>query len=147
MGEASHIRTTLSVSPTETDEDIEAVIGRLLFISKIGVGDKISMKDMSICSNTMLYKFIRSFFGDKDDTKDGTLTFIREVIYDALNKISDCRLSGDFRITYVPVLVDAINKSRKGIVNLTKTYSQNANFVSNIEALVTLLDMKLRMVS
>ena len=110
------------------------VIKKLKFISKIEAGERINVNTVSTSSNTIFNSIYRSVF---KESRSKTFFFLNEVIdrsfelilvYKNSNKISD-------KITCAQIIED-VTMSISGLENLQSTYSEDRNFICDIDTLI-----------
>jgi hypothetical protein len=110
------------------------VIKKLKFISRIEAGERINVNTVSTSSNSIFNSIYRSVF---KESRTKTFSFLNEVIdrsfelivlYKGSHKISD-------QITCSQIIED-ITMSIHGLENLQSTYSEDRNFICDIDTLI-----------
>lgn len=125
------------------------IIGKLKFIGKIKEGEIIDVQSLTLHPSgwiTSVYRTIKNLF-TKVESRDITLEFVNEALEEGLELAnlyySSC---GDesFHKRIGNLLVQSLQESRKGISNLKSTYGNDAMYTARIEAMLSMLDAKLK---
>lgn len=125
-------------------KDCKDITARLKFISRLNKGDKINVKNMFIQQQHSWFdKLSRSFY--HVDDRSNTLVLLNETICDSLELFN----------TYIQIPNDAYSQiqarnlimdmrsTKKGMINLKDTYSDDVMFVCQIDALIEDTEAKL----
>lgn len=124
----------------ETNEDI---ISRLKFIGKIQKGEKINVRNMSVQPDSIITRVYRSFINL--DSRINTLNFVTHIIkksFELINMHLVTKRPFD-RIWCVNIIND-INNSRVGLLNLKDTYSADIMFCCKIDTLIQEMDARIQ---
>ncbi len=158
------------------EQPIKDIISKLIFISKINVGEKLNVRDYFVRDNNSisqrLIRTIKNFFSqDTGEYKEDSLKFLENTISEALELIfiyypkskdnekedfnsdtnsermfpssSGGAIKLDFNRSIALLLIKNVKDCKIGIENLKQTYSYDRNFVSDLQALLQTLDIKL----
>ena len=128
------------------DNQVQQVIGRLKFMSKIRHGEKINVRELFIRDNDSvvqrLMRTIRNastYLSSSEivESKEATLSFIKDTVNDAITLITVYRSSGDeFKQNIANIIVENLEASKSGIRNLVSTYQSDRKFISEAEAVI-----------
>jgi len=125
----------------QSDKNVDDILSKLLFLSKLKEGEKINTCDFCIEDNSWWTTLRRTIF--RDQSREKNLEFIRSLIDSALETAKKCFESNDeLHRNIGNLIVDALEQSRTGIFNLTKTYEADRMFVSKLETLLGILKEK-----
>ena len=143
-------RKTLQIETTQfknfvidnCDVSVYDIISKLLFISKIKEGEKINTEDLYIEETTWFSALRRTFF--RNQSRSRTLDFVKNLTDTALDFASKCISSYvDFHRNIGNYIIESLEQSKVGLVNLTKTYEDDRMFVSKMQTLIGILDEKI----
>lgn len=124
-----------------SDRDVQDVLSKLRFISKIRKGEKINISTLSLVEDTWINNFYRTL--SFEDSRSKTLEFIKDVSDRALGYVADFILNGDkFKRSVGLMILEDIKNMNNGISGLAATYGSDRMFVSKVEAFQTLLNVK-----
>jgi hypothetical protein len=112
------------------------IVCKLIFLSKINEGEKINVKSMSITDNSMYANVYRYLF--TSESKDTTYEFIKNTIDNAFSVLT---LNENKYLT--DTIIKSIIDAKNGILKLQQTYSLDRMFVSKLETLLKLIDIRL----
>lgn len=112
------------------------IVCKLIFLSKINEGEKINVKSMSITDNSMYANVYRYLF--TTESKETTYEFIKNTIDNAFSVLC---LSKNQELT--DTIIKSIIDSKNGIIKLQQTYSLDRMFVSKLETLLKLIELRL----
>jgi hypothetical protein len=125
-----------------SDRDVQDVVSKLRFISKIRKGEKINISTLTLVEDTWVNNFCRSL--SSEDSRGKTLEFIKDVSSRALGYAVDFILNGDkFKRTLGLMILEDIKSMHSGIDGLVGTYGADRMFVAKIEAFQNLLNAKI----
>jgi len=125
-------------------DETRDLLATLHFIAKIQEGEKLDTKYRTLYQDTLTLKLYRTIFRGGNESRDTTYKFISETIDKALD------LSKKYLKSTVPydvsigcTIIDGIINAKSGINEIKKTYTGDQNFISKIEALLDILELKL----
>jgi hypothetical protein len=125
-----------------SDVTVYDIISKLLFLSKIKEGEKINTEDFYVEETSWFTTLRRTFFRNQSRTK--TLEFIKNLTDSALDIASKCSSSNvDLHRNIGNYIIDSLEQSKTGLLNLTKTYEDDRMFVSKMQTLIGILDEKI----
>lgn len=123
--------------PDHTD-----VIPKLKFIARLNKGDKINVKNMFVQQNNFVQRLSRSFFNIDD--RSNTLLFVTETVNHGFDLFHQYIQSHEpFCQIQARNVLNDIRATKKGLVNLKETYSDDIMFTCKIDALIEESDAKL----
>jgi hypothetical protein len=131
----------LSFTQSGQEENVRKIISKLKFISLIKSGDKIDTKNMIIRKNEIVDILWRIL---SRESRSDTFNFLKNTIDDAINMIyyyRDKLTPFDKQIS--ELIIKNLNESKKGLENISNTYSNDINFVCNINSLLETMNVKL----
>lgn len=115
---------------------ITEIIKKLSIIALIEKDKKLNLKTMSFSqSNTWGTMFYRTLYGE---SRIKLLEFLNSTINETIQNIFDYRSTEFCRI-----VVNHLNLARGGIENLTKTYENDANIISQLNIILENIDIQL----
>ena len=137
------METTIPVFSIDgTDINVQDVLSKLKFLSKIKKGEKLNVTSLTISEDTFFTNIQRYFH--VLESRDKTLEFIKRVSDDALNIALKCLQSRDsFHHNIGRIVISNLREIKGGIDNLGSTYGEDRMFVAKIETFQTLLDVKI----
>ena len=133
-------------------------ISKLNFLSKIRKNEKINVKDLFVRDNDSIpQRFIRTIKNWTDyfsslnnvESKESTLKFINETITSSLNLIFFYKTNENdentikFRNDMANLIIKNLNLSIMGINNLIDTYQNDRKFISDAQAVMQTLHIKI----
>lgn len=143
----------LQFSKIGLEKPIKDIISKLLFISKINVGEKLNTKEFFVRDNNIitqrLIRTIKNYiYNDLGEYKQDALKFLENTIKEALEFVYIYYTKQDeFSKNIAFLLLKNIHECKQGIENLSQTYSNDRNFVSDIQSLIQTLNLKLDLYS
>lgn len=124
-----------------SDKNVYDIVSKLLFLSKIKVGEKINTHEFCLEENTWWTTIKRTIF--RDQSRDKSLEFIRSLIDSALEITTKCFESSEELHKNIGLfIITTLENSHNGINNLAETYNEDRMFVSKIETLLGILKEK-----
>jgi hypothetical protein len=136
------------------DNNVQDVMSRLKFISKIKRGEKINVKDLFVRDNdSILQRMLRSiknystYISGSDivESKDATLIFIKDTVNNAISLISMYRKNKEkFSQDIADMLVKNLEDSKIGIHNSIGTYEADRKFMAHAEAIMQTLEARIK---
>jgi hypothetical protein len=119
--------------------DVQQLLSKLCFFSKIKKNEKLHLENLSLVEDTWYNSLLRTFFYT-DECKTKALAFIKETCDEALNMIEVFFASGEpFNREIGTMIVLTLNESQKGIIMYVETYKKDRLFVSDVESYLTIL--------
>ena len=135
------------------DTKVQEVIGRLKFMSKIRHGEKINVRDLFVRDNdSVMQRFLRTFknvttyisASEIVESKEATLTFIQGTVNEAITLIAVYHRDHDeFKQSIANIIVENLEASKAGIRNLIATYQSDRKFISEVEAVIQTLEVRI----
>jgi hypothetical protein len=136
------------------DNNVQDVMSRLKFISKIKRGEKINVKDLFVRDNdSILQRLLRSvknystYISGSDivESKEATLIFIKDTVNSSINLISMYRKNKEkFSQDIADLLVKNLEESKTGIHNSIGTYEADRKFMAHAEAIMQTLEARIK---
>lgn len=130
--------------------DIEAneCLRNLLFLSNIGMNEKICCSTLSIYKNNLFTNLRRTvnFLTTEDfESRTKTIRFVQETFERALSIIQGLETTDIDRKVYV-VIVDNLQKATKGVNNLiSTTYKEDNHFCSTLSAFLIFFEARMKL--
>lgn len=130
---------TFSINSMESDKE---VISRLKFIGKIQKGEKINVKYMFVQPEGIATRVSRTLINK--DNRSNTLNFIRGTIARTFEIISSYSTSQKESQRHICLhVINDLNQSKNGLINLKDTYLDDIKFTCDIDTLLQEIDAKL----
>lgn len=130
-------------SKDDNDKSVYDILSKLKFISKIKEGEVVDVRSLTIMEVGMATSAYRTFI-TKDEGRDNTLKYFRQIISEAFDMITLYLNKKDKFCRQIGIMIyDALVESKPGINSHIKTYSNDRMFVSKIETLIVTLDTEL----
>jgi hypothetical protein len=124
----------------ETNED---VISRLKFIGKIQKGEKINVRNMSVQPDSIITRIYRSFINL--DSRINTLNFVTHIVKKSFELINMHLVTKrPFDKIWCVNIINDINNSRVGLLNLKDTYAVDIMFCCKIDTLIQEMDARIQ---
>lgn len=120
------------------------VCSNLIFISKIKVNDVLEVQSKRLLPKNLSTSLYRTFTNEArlmvpNESRQNALHFFHDVYKEAFKLIEDFNTQSDHRILSLNLLAH-ITKSKDGLSNHIKTYHEDANHVSQVEALIEYIE-------
>lgn len=141
----------------ENRNKVLEIISKLNFLAKIRKNEKINVKELFVRDNDSIsQRFIRTLKNWSDyfsslnnvESKEATLNFINDTITTSLNLIYYYKSEHDENKKYkkdmASLIITNLNLSINGINNLIATYQNDRKFISDAEAVMQTLHIKIR---
>lgn len=135
------------------DAKVQEVIGRLKFMSKILHGEKINVRELFVRDNdSVMQRLLRTMrnvgtflsASDSAESKQATLDFIQDTVNSAITLIAIYRRDNDdFKKNIADIIVNNLEQSKVGIRNLISTYQSDRKFISEAEAVIQTLEVRI----
>lgn len=132
---------------------VHEVIGKLKFLAKIKLGEKINVKDLFVRDNdSITQRFLRTvrnwttYFSASDtvESKEATLAFIQDTVNTALTLIAVYQSESDkYKKNLAELITKNLEESKNGIRNLISTYQNDRRFISEAEAVIQTLEVRI----
>jgi len=131
------------------DDQVNNILSKLKFLSKIKIGEKINSKYYFVRdNNSILQRFLRSMrnlTAENSENKNSTLEFISDTVNRTIHLICIYKKSNNIYSKQISdLLIENLNDTKTGIKNLTKTYEDDRIFVSKLESFIESFDLKLQ---
>jgi hypothetical protein len=124
----------------ETNED---VISRLKFIGKIQKGEKINVRNMSVQPDSIITRIYRSFINL--DSRINTLNFVTHIVKKSFELINMHLVTKrPFDKIWCVNIINDLNNSRIGLLNLKDTYAVDIMFCCKIDTLIQEMDARIQ---
>jgi hypothetical protein len=119
-------------------------IANLKFISKIKVGEKVDVQSQQLCIDNWVTSMYRTFVARKE-SRDYTFNYFRTTVNNAIDLISALvQEESEANRKKITSIVESLDESRVGFLNLKKTYGDDRMFESKIETLISTIDVRVR---
>lgn len=118
----------------------EVTIKNLKFLSKIKRDEKINTDNLSIVKNDYYSRIMRTKSGQ---SRKDTIVFIKNVFNTAIQIYQYYSEDVKFGKDACDLLMKNIENAKKGLQNLSITYADDADFGTDIETIIELLNIKL----
>ena len=126
------------------DSDVQDIVSKLRFISKIKGGEKIDVGSFTVVEDYILDKMYRTFIG-RDESREKTLDFIQKITGCALGMIIKFSNSNnEYETRLGRMILNTLKEARPGISSLIDTYKNDRMYTSKIETLINILDTKIQ---
>lgn len=119
---------------------LEKNLSLLKFIGKIIPGEKIDVQSLSISKPDIPSRAYRTFISR--ESRIETFDFIKKTLHDAVDLIEIYSSKNNDKI--VNSIVNNLEKSKEGLINLTITYKDDRKFISDVETLIETLETKIQ---
>jgi hypothetical protein len=114
------------------DESQQDTICKLKFLGRIGKGEKINVKELTLQTEGWVTAVKRTVW--TVDNRNNTMSFIQTIIQGGFNLITSLNKSDSLgNKQLAQSMVIDINKARNGIANLKTTYSDDTFFCCGID--------------
>lgn len=114
------------------DESQQDTICKLKFLGRIGKGEKINVKELTLQTEGWVTAVKRTVW--TVDNRNNTMSFIQTIIQGSFNLIASLNKSDSLgNKQLAQSMVFDINKARNGIANLKTTYSDDTFFCCGID--------------
>ena len=124
------------------DENQQDIITKLKFLGKIGKGEKINVKELTLQSEGILTKASRTLW--YTDNRNNAQSFIQTTIqagFSLINNLTKNNSNGAIQL--INNILNDIRQAKIGITNLKTTYSDDTFFCCSIDTYVETLSAKL----
>ena len=121
---------------------VENIVSKLKFISRLKEGDKIDIRNMSVVKDDYVSRLNRTMSGCK---REDSLKFMKNTIENAIELVqyyySQCR-ENQFNKDVGDLIIENISKAKIGIENQIKTYSSDIKFITELETVIEIINIK-----
>ena len=124
------------------DENQQDIITKLKFLGKIGKGEKINVKELTLQTEGLITKASRTLW--YTDNRNNAQSFIQTTIqagFSLINNLTKNNSNGAIQL--VNNILNDIRQAKIGITNLKTTYSDDTFFCCSIDTYVETLSAKL----
>ena len=127
----------------DTEFSWQEIISKLKFISNIKEYEKIDVQSMKTMENGYWTSTWRTLFS-RGESREITLKFIKITIANAIMLCTQyIAMENEFFQKLGGTIGVELQDSRRGLMNLCKTYIADSMFVAKIKALILLIDTKI----
>lgn len=124
------------------EENVEKILSALKFISKIREGEKIDIKNLCISRQDIYSRLYRTIITRED--RHDTYDFLKKLLNRAVEMIyfyidNENKLNTNLAKT----IIYNLQQAKRGMLNLTVTYEDDREFVTQIESLIEITDIKI----
>lgn len=114
---------------------LRSILTKLHFLSRIEVGFKPNMNNLTVVeSSSWLGSFYRRLYGE---SRRGVIADIEDMIDEAIDYINKSDPE------FIPLIINRIDNTKKGINALKITYRDDINFVSKLNVISDNIDIQL----
>ena len=118
------------------------VISKLKFISRIQKGEKINVHGLFLQEESYITSLSRTLLRPESRTK--TLSFIQNVITKSIEIIKTYINSSKYSKQLIAQnIIHDLTESKKGLINLKTTYSEDVMFCCNMDSLIEMIDIEI----
>ena len=118
-------------------------ISKLKFLASIEKDQKIDVNHLKVCPNNIFTSVSRTLKGN--DTRENTITFIKNTISNAFDIINNYMNSDKvFEKEQVKPLIQDLINTRVSLQNLQYTYSDDVMFVCKLKTYIQSIDSKIK---
>ena len=132
---------------------VHEVIGKLKFLAKIKLGEKINVRDLFVRDNdSIAQRFLRTvrnwttYFSASEtvESKEATLAFIQDTVNTAITLIAVYQSETEgYKKDLATLIAKNLEESKVGIRNLISTYQNDRRFISETEAVIQTLEVRI----
>lgn len=123
-------------------DDVEDIISRLKFISKIQKNEKVNVKSLMVQGDSLIARISRTFINT--DNRNNTFNFITNTIKRGFEILT---LYGNQHTNFSKTMVDNIlidiESCLKGLENLKTTYQDDVMYCCKLETLIQDINARL----
>lgn len=131
-------------SESGSEKKLENVLAKLVFISKLKVGEKFNTKTFEVREPGYVTSIARTL--NTEENRWESYEFIKKVINEAINLFYLYNSSTqEYYKTLSKEIYDCIVKSKIGIDNQIKTYYSNRQLTSKFTTLIKMIDAKINL--
>jgi hypothetical protein len=125
-----------------SDKSVQDIVSKLCFLAKIQKDEKVDVSHLALQHDTWWTMILRTI--SREQSRERTLVFIREVTDDALEFCSRCLQSREnFHIKIGNAILSKLTESKDGISNLLHgPYKDDKMFIAKLETLILILNTK-----
>lgn len=126
-----------------SERSVQDIVSKLKFIAKIKEGEKVDVQSLIIVDAEQWSSRIYRTLIARGESREATLEFVRNVIGEAFDLAIRYLTRGqEFFRQIGDMIVQSLQESKQGLLNLTKTYRDDRMYTSRIDTLVTTIDTK-----
>lgn len=126
-----------------SNNSVQDILSKLKFLSKVKPQDWVDVTNLQLYERNNWNRPYRSMV-TRNESRHTTLEFIRTVFGEAFDLATKYTLSTTpFRQAVAQMIIDATKEARAGIENLKITYEADKMFVSRLESLIAVFDVKI----
>lgn len=129
--------------------DIQLLISKLKFISKIQKGEKVNVSKLTLEENGWLVALLRTtlnvMVNEKPETRENSLEFIQSVSNEAIECIEFfLKQENRFHKDIGDILLVSLKEIKIGVSSQIDTYHKHQMFISKVDTFLKVLDVKLK---
>ena len=132
----------------QVDEFIN-IVSKLKFISKVQIGEKIDTQSLTISYPNFYTKLYRSLFS-RGECRNTTFEFMNNTIdsaFELINKYISTEKCDSYEnnvyYSKIKEIIDSLESSRDGMINIIETYQNDRMYVSKIDTLIKSMNVKI----
>jgi hypothetical protein len=127
---------------SEEEKLVQELVSRLKFISKIQPNQIIDLKSFSVmeqCLSTSLY---RTCIRMGTENREEVLLFFINTVNHSIDLAVKFKQQDSYHQSIALMIIEALDKSRFGILNYKKTYAKDIMYCSKLEAFIETFHVK-----
>lgn len=124
------------------DRNLQEVISKLKFISKIKPNEKVYVSSLTVYEDTLSLKFHRTIFA-RTESRTATLDFFRSTIEDAIDIIGRLSENDEFTVKIKNMMINELKDCQTGMKNTKVTYSDDRIICARIDTLIETVNARL----
>lgn len=132
-------------SDLRMENDVNAVLSKIIFVSKVGKGEKIDTKHLKVVGLNLIDRAIRTFGDSAGESRETALAFLKTLKDDAL-KLARFHLSrpeDEHKVKIGYLILSKLKEMTTGVKAMIVTYSSDHMAVSNLETYMGLLILEI----
>jgi len=127
-----------------SEKTVQDVISKLQFISQVKNGEKLDLYSLQIVSADSWVTSAYRTFLSRGESRVNSLEFARTVINQAFGlAFTYLEKNSDYNTNIGEIIIKSIIDSKKGLKCMGETYKLDRLYVSEIQALILILDGKI----
>lgn len=126
------------------EKSVQDVVSKLKFISKITIGEIVDVGTLTLMDNTWKTSAYRTILA-RGESREKTFELFAETTSIAFEMATEYLSdSTPFLYNIGLMIMDAIQESKQGILNHSKTYGEDKMFVARSETLIKTIEAKIK---
>lgn len=140
----------MDVGPVKVSQDVQEVVSKLKFFSKIKKGERLNVKDLSVTKDNVVSRAIRAWYAKGDEgeyieSREISLEFVQSVCDEALRLARKILHEQNYTQREMwKMLIESLKDAQFGISNFLGTYSDDRMYISKVETFIDLLKAQIR---